>query len=109
MFGWIKSLFGIEKKVAESVTEALKVEQEVAQPVVEEPAPVAEKPKKAPAKKKAAPKKKATKKKSDSSKYEAMTKTELTIYAKNELGLDISRNRTKAYIIERILNHEKEK
>lgn len=30
MFGWIKSLFGIEKKVAQGVTEALKVEQEVA-------------------------------------------------------------------------------
>ena len=30
MFGWIKSLFGIEKEVAQAVTEELKVEQEVA-------------------------------------------------------------------------------
>lgn len=96
MFGWIKSLFGIEKEVAQGVTEALKDEQEVAPQPVEEVKP------KKPAKKKAAPKKVTPD-------FEAMTKAQLEAWAKEHLKLDVDRRRKKDFIIETIKTKLKEK
>jgi hypothetical protein len=75
-------------------------------PVVkEEPKKVTKKaPVKKTTKKKAAPKK-ATK----SVDLSAMTKTELDIYARNELDLKLDRRKTKDFMIEQIENHIKEK
>lgn len=79
-----------------------KKKQEVAQEVQPEPVveqKVAQKPKK-----KAAPKKKQP-----TVDFEAMTKLELDIYARDNLGLKIDRRKTKAYMIEQIENKLKEK
>ena len=79
MFGWLKSLFGIEQKIAQSVTEELKNEQEVAQQVVETPD------------------------------FESMTKLEIDIFARDNLGLKLDRRKKKEFMIEQVENKLKEK
>jgi hypothetical protein len=106
MFGWIKKLFS-GKSVDNDVTVVETSVQELpTKPeTVSEPskAPKAKKPA---AKKKAAPKKKTTQPSID---LESMTKTDLDIYARKELGLKLSKSKTKAYMIEQIQKHIKEK
>lgn len=98
MFGWIKRFFVKEEVVVETEVVKETVVETVAETVpdsaLDDSKPKAKKPRK-----KVTPK----------STLEGMTKLELDIFARENLGLNLDRRKTKAIMIEQIQKAEKEK
>ena len=95
MFGWIKSLLGLEDKVAQATTEAVKQEADVVEVVAEIKKAA---PKKTPAKKTTA---KKGKKGSGTCDFSKLTKTQLLKEAKHR-GVKANASLSKAEILSRL-------
>ena len=95
MFGWIKSLLGLEDKVAQAATEAVKQEADVVEVVA---APKKAAPKKTSAKKTTA---KKGKKGSGTCDFSKLTKTQLLKEAKHR-GVKANASLSKAEILSRL-------